>query len=80
MTNREIEYDPGFASKLKKLSRRHRGLRESVDTRIAEIASGEDARQVCTLIRRLMSHSRDQSPVKDCLQVPIKLTRPSPQG
>ena len=42
MTNREIEYDPGFASKLKKLSRRHHGLRESIDTRIAEIASGKE--------------------------------------
>lgn len=42
MTNRKIEYDRGFASNLKNLSRRHHGLKEAVDMIIADIASGKE--------------------------------------
>ena len=42
MTNREVRQHPKFSSELKKLSRRHHGLKDAIDNKIAELASGKE--------------------------------------
>ena len=40
--NRKVSRYPKFSSELKKLSRRHHGLEDTIDNKIAELASGEE--------------------------------------
>ncbi len=40
--NRKVSRHPKFSSELKKLSRRHHGLKDTIDNKIVELASGEE--------------------------------------